>query len=303
MASSQWSEKAVRDMLGFENESNTVLAGPTSSGKTHLLLEILKTARFTRATPKKTFVLVPSPTEAWNDVDGVELMVGKQALEAFLSHSNECPEHSVVIFDDYMSVMDNKDFRLALEHWFTVTTHQRHLWTFFVIHDMFYPSMRTLRANTQNFILFDILSNNFRSAQDFITRLLGPGSGSSFMSLWKYAVEDKEKGWIRLDQKIQRGVLVKTVVSTGGVTYETALIAARSSSLTDPLFIDSMAPPDLSDNPKYQIPPSLFHRVTDPSQHGSAEGDTGTSGSVPGDRSGDLQQPDRSEHLPEQHER
>lgn len=283
---STWSEKSLRDMIGFENETNTLLAGPTSSGKTHLLLDILKTARFTRGTPKKKFVLVPAPTTAW-DGDDVELIVGRQALEAFLSHSSECPEHSVVIFDDYMSVLDNKEMRMAFEHWFTVATHHRHLWTFFVAHDMFYPSMRTLRRNTQNFILFDILTNDFRSAQDFITRLLGPGSGSSFLSLWKKAVEDKDKGWIRLDQKIQRGAPVKTVVSMGGVTYETAWIAARSSSLTDPLYIDAMSSPDLSDNPKYQIPASLVRR-----SDGSAEGSASPTRSVSGERAGDMQQSD-----------
>lgn len=245
----------VDSLCEFEIESNTLVVGPTSSGKTTLLKHILEVGIFEEGPPKHIFIVVPEETESeWKDVKDAKMIVGENKLEAFLKNAGQCPEKSVVIFDDFMLALDSPPLLKLLKKWFYAITHRRRLWTFFVTHDMFHSNLLTIRRNTQNFILFNVLQSDHRSATEFITRLLGTASGSAFMILWQEAIDDAEKGWIRLDQKIHREDL-KTVISCKGVSKaDGVLFAARSTSLEAPLMLDAVANPAVADNLQFEIP-------------------------------------------------
>lgn len=288
-----WSDQSLKNLLGFERDSNTMLVGPTSSGKTTLLKRILQEGTFVGGTPKKYIVVSPRETvDDWkgSDIDKpIQYMEGLAGAHSLFEHSDKVPENSVVIFDDFMTMLDQVEMRRMVEKWFSVTSHHRHLWTFFVTHDMFHKALTTIRRNTQNFILFNVLQSDYRSASDFTTRLLGAASGSAFLALWQEVLADAEKGWIRLDQKIHRGAPLKTVVSMGGVTLDSAWIAARSGSLTDPLFIDVMTNPSVPDNPKFQIPDNMVNRQVDNGESPVArKGEERDSGDAPGDWSSNM---------------
>lgn len=288
--------QGIKTLLGFERDANTMLVGPTNSGKTELLKTIISTATFVGGVPNKIFVLCPRETiKSWEDFKenkygAIELLTD---LDNFLAHADECPENSIVVFDDYMSALDDTARRRSLEKWMFVTTHHRHLWTFFVTHDMFHKQMTTIRRNTQNYILFNVQLNDARSSQDFIQRVLGTASSALFLEFWNYAVEST-KGWIRMDQKIHTSAKLKTVLSMGGVTSDTAWLCARSESLEDPLYLDAVKNVSIANNPLYQIPESLVKR------DGSSGG---PSDSVPSDGASDMQQSDGSGIVPEQYER
>lgn len=273
----------INELIGFERDSNTLLVGPTSSGKTTLLKRILDEGLFL-GKRDRVFVLVPEETRDNWVSDKVEIISGLEAIDNFLANSSKVPENSVVIFDDLMQLFDQTSRRIAMEKWFSVTTHHRHLWTFFVTHDMFHKNMTAVRRNTQNFILFDLLQNDHRASLDFVNRLLGISAGTAFTQLWKFAVEDPEKGWIRLDQKISRGAPVKTIISAGGVTPQTAWLALRSSSKSGPFYLDAVSNPSL-ESTKSEIPDKLI-------SHGSYKVSQDTPGRLPAIGTSDVQQPD-----------
>ena len=279
---------SIKQLVSFERDANTLLVGPTNSGKTTLLKEIINEGSFSGGTPERVYVVVPQETkDDWDSEElkyEINLIVGMEEFESFLDHSDECPANSIVVFDDYMDALNTTKTRQGIEIWFSRVSHHRHLWTFFVTHDMFHKHLTTTRRNTQNFILFDVLQSDYRAAQEFAQRLLGTSSGSAFMSLWQAAVDDRTKGWIRLDQKIHRDATVKTVISMGGITPETVLFATRSDTLTSPMYLDSMAAPNLPNSDRFEIPESLIRRdVGDSAKH---------SRSVPADGPADDEQSD-----------
>ena len=282
-------------LAGFERDANTLLVGPTSSGKTSLLRKIIQEGKFVGGTPNRLYVVVPPETaQDWKDYKypiKTEYIIGDEELDGFLQHGNECPENSIVVFDDLMTSLDHAARRKELERWFSVTTHHRHLWTFFVTHDMFHKQLTTIRRNVQNFILFNVLQSDFRAANEFAQRLLGTATGSAFVSLWQAAVEDTEKGWIRLDQKIHRDAVLKTIVSTGGLSVKDGIaFACRSDSLDSPLMLDSMAMVGANKNPAFEIPEGLVARID--GRHGSTTRRETSPASVSDDGPSDLQQSD-----------
>ena len=252
-------------LFGFERESNTIVAGPTSSGKSTLLHSIIEGGIFTYGKPKHVYVLAPTETRKFWDENKprrfpTTIHSGIQELENFLARSDQVPENSIVIFDDFMSALDLPHVRKQLESWFYVTTHHRNLWTFFVIHDLFNKHMLTIRRNTQNFILFNILQSDYRSGQEFAYRLMGHGAGSAFVALWDVIVKHQEFGWVRFDQKIHREALLKTVITTKGITPSEGLIVGRSKDYRGTIFIDAMSNPSIADDDVYAIPDRLITR-------------------------------------------
>jgi len=291
----------IDKLVSFERDANTLLVGPTSSGKTTLLRRIVNEGLFSGGEPKRVYIVVPKETaEDWKSHTykiKVTYIIGEDELDSFLKHGNDCPQNSIVIFDDFMSALDNTARRRDLEKWFFVTTHHRHLWTFFVTHDMFHRQLMTIRRNTQNFILFNVLSDT-RSATEFAQRLLGPAAGTAFVAMWTAAVEDQDKGWIRLDQKLERSLPLKTIVSTGGLSVDDGVsLGARSESIDGPLYLDAMALANAAPNPLLAIPDSMIRSR----EHGSHQRPKETAGSMSDDGASDVQQSDGSESISSEH--
>jgi hypothetical protein len=261
--SAKESAEIFERLFDFECETNTLLVGPTSSGKTHLLKDIVRNGVFSPRRYTHVYVAVPEETaDDWKDEPDVTIFVGIDKLDAMLDRPSDTPEYSVVIFDDFMSALDDAQRRKKLEHWFYVTSHHRKLWTFFVLHDMFNKNMTTIRRNTQNFILFDILQRDYRSASEFMNRLLGSSGGSAFILAWSRItqLQHDKKSWIRLDQKIHSPY--KMVVSTRGVSASShGQLVLRSSSLGGPLFVDAMSNPSLGDSLQGRVPDRLVSRT------------------------------------------
>lgn len=302
------STNKYKNAVAWERDANTLLVGPTSSGKTSVLKDILLHGSFIPTLPKHVYIVVPqsSATSTWNAAATEQpvypqkttkpfieelkerfpatLIIGSEKLDNFLAHGDETPESSIVIFDDYMNVLERAQQRRALTDWFYKITHHRHLWTFFVTHNMFTPGILPIRRNTQNFVLFDALRSDRTSAQQFVTRLLGSVPGGMFLQLWEYALSQSEKGWIRLDQRLRGDVDWRTIVSMLGITLETVWFGARSGA-DGLLHLDVTSPASAPDNPKTVAPTST--RDEDASTSGAPPAT-----SVPTDGTTDLQQSD-----------
>ena len=273
----QFSPSDLDRLLSFQTDSNTLLVGPTSSGKTTLLRHILAHGLFDNIV-ENIYICVPDETaDDWKKHANkkIKLIVGDDAIVNFLRHSDECPEHSVVVFDDLMTLLDKTPTRLLVERWFFVVTHHRHLWTFFVTHDMFHKHMVTVRRNTQNFILFNAFQSDMRASNEFVQRLVGSVS-PSFMSLWRNAVDSG--GWIRIDQKLGGDYPLKTVVSAKELSVQRgAVFGCRSDSVKSPLFLDVVSNIHSPTSGQFQIPENQVHR-----HHGALEAEpSGSPGNSP----------------------
>jgi len=292
------SSDKINKLISFERDANVLLVGPTSSGKTTLLKEILDGALWGEHDPREVFVLVPEETRAdWHSGDRkISVIAGRRGLEGFLAHRSQTPENSIVVFDDWMTALDDANTRREVEQFFFVTTHHRHLWTFFVTHDMFNINMKTIRRNAQCFILFNLFQSDARAAQDFISRTFGTQSGSALMALWKSAVGDTSKGWIRIDQRLRGQPGLPTVISAGGITRDTVWLAARSSTADGPLYLDAIAPPERGESPTLEVPRGSS---TEEDDYDDRDGEPTyldpeeSAGGLPADGTSNLQQPDR----------
>lgn len=271
----------ARELVAFERDTNTILVGPTKSGKTHLLKKILSRGIFSGGEPREVYVVVPQVSlPDWENFQCQFTVNVITDVDNFLNHANKVPESSIVVFDDLMQLLDTTHTRKQIEQWFLAVSHHRHLWTFFVTHDMFHKNFLTVRRNTHNFILFNVLAD-YSSARQFVSRLWGGHGGSLFVKFWEYAV--KHFGFVRVDQKNDSAI--KTVVSTCGITPDSVCFGARSATFEGPISLDPLAPVNAPQ--EWVIPDHLIRKR----EHGR-EGSERAPRSVSEHGAADVQQSD-----------
>jgi hypothetical protein len=215
-------------MLEFERDKNTIIAGPTASGKTHLLRQILLEGSFSH-TPQSVLILSPDETSSWTAdeiheleerYESVDTILGKEHIINFLDTAGEVPENAIVVFDDFMTYLNNKEILRKMEHFSFVITHHRHLWTFWVVHNVFVDGLITIRRNTEQYFLFDLLRGDTRSAERFLQTRFGPSVFAIVLAVWKNALKNSSHGWLRIDNKLHPPLAGTTVFSSGGITPE-----------------------------------------------------------------------------------
>jgi hypothetical protein len=213
-------------LLEFERDKNTIVAGPTASGKTHLIRRILLEGSFSH-TPEAILILSPDETSSWTaeDVrelqdrfDSVETILGKEQINNFLDTAGEIPENAIVVFDDFMTYLTNKELLRKMEHFSFVITHHRHLWTFWVVHNIFVDGLITIRRNTEQYILFDLLRGDTRAAERFLQTRFGPSVHAIVLAVWRDALRNSSHGWLRIDNKLHPPLAGTTVFSSGDIT-------------------------------------------------------------------------------------
>lgn len=212
--------------ITFERDANTIICGPTSSGKSTLMQRILLDGKFAPHPYQRVIICAPAETcKSWREIlKDIEELRNKvtyvEGASKFveLIDSNFLPADSVLILDDYTQQADEKKFRSALERLFHVTTHHKHLWTFFLIHNLFTSGVVSARRNTQNFILFNTMGDHAAAAA-FASRLVNADKAQLFMDMWKDFTAGDKHGWMRFDQRL-RGSMRGILSSGPGVTIE-----------------------------------------------------------------------------------
>jgi len=215
-------------LLSFERDANTMIVGPTSSGKTTLLKQILSAGQWTGGVPERLVIVGPIESlKSWIEPEWTKpswareviRVEGEPAFASFLDQSDQIPENTVMVFDDVGGWLEQKDLRVKFEKLFRVVTHHRHCWTFLLLHELFSSGSVAMRRNAQNFILFDVLQDQ-NATNAFLGRLIGQSRIPLFMAMFQDALQlIPGHGWIRLD--LRRGAEYNRVVSTKGFSWAT----------------------------------------------------------------------------------
>ena len=290
-----------KTLISFERDAATLVVGPPSSGKTTLLRKAIEHGEWSDGGPQRLFVIAPpvsAPSwKAWKSPYPMTIKSSMDEVKIFLAHANEVPMSSIVIFDDYMALLNKEETRRPVEEWMYMTTHHRHLWTFFVAHNMFKDNMVTVRRNTHNFILFDTLSSDAAASKGFITKLFGAETAPLMMTLWEQAIRDSPNGFVRIDQKLRAAGPLRRVVSTGGVTLDDVWFATRSDDNGETQHLDAFITrtyvPDAASEQTTLVKPN--HVVNGPDRGQ----DEATADGVSADGSGDVLEHDERDPISE----
>lgn len=223
--------KNLDSLVNFEMGSNSIIAGPTSSGKTRLLFEIINEGIF-NPMPEQIFVCAPSETcESWRknfenkrDFEIYYVEGPKATIDAI--ENKKFANRSLLVFDDFTKELENKSFRNALEHVFHVLSHHNESWSFFVTHDLFVSGMVSLRRNNHNTFFFDV-TNDRQAMKQYLNKLVG----QEFTAMFTYILErvtSTPHEWLRFDTRLSEP---KKILSTGGVSIDDVMVFCTQ---TDP---------------------------------------------------------------------
>lgn len=179
----------------FLRRTNTIISGPTSSGKTVFLKKVLASEEcFGGKTtngddvyeiPKVYVLTAPQSAESWKKVDKTVVISDLPSIEQIMMQG-AFDAGSVVVIDDMMSNFTDKTFVKALAHHVSVNTHHRDLYTFILTQDFFHGDTKTIRRNVNNFVLF---KQNARGLRDTFSNLAkGAEESRLLMSMYEFAV-------------------------------------------------------------------------------------------------------------------
>lgn len=182
------SEGSAPVIFNFQNGTNTIICGPTTTGKTQFIKKVMQDPE-TFLAPSSTgadmpkdaanniYFLCNATTDIaiWNSVfpKAINFSVINDItqIEQILLQGL-FPTGSVVILDDLLPHF--KRLKSALDHHFAVSTHHKQLWTFMLVQRYFTPETIVWRNNVQNFVLFR--QSNKRAIRDMFSNLVGSDS-------------------------------------------------------------------------------------------------------------------------------
>lgn len=160
-----WNE---RSLLPFHSPATAMIVGPTMSGKTSLIYEILKHADGMFQTPPARIVIAyteyqPLFEEMEKNIDRLVLHQGLPSKEQIEDWS-EGVQHIVLVLDDMMMQVAKSEESLNL---FCVTAHHRRVSVFMLAQNLYMPGKfaRTISLNCHYVILF----RNVRDSRQVLT--------------------------------------------------------------------------------------------------------------------------------------
>lgn len=146
------------DDFGFEHPRNTIISGPTSSGKSYIMGNILSHAKslFTPGPSKRIlFYREDQPIYNFWIQQGIldEKCEGMPDRVDFLAQLAEHRDNGgcLVFFDDFSSLIEQH--KTDFIYYFTIASHHYNASMFLIIHSLFSPALRLLSLNTHRFIL------------------------------------------------------------------------------------------------------------------------------------------------------
>ena len=146
------------DKYGFDHPTNTIVSGPSGSGKSQILAQILGCADYIfDPSPVKKILFYREDQTIYDQWYESGLITHKQKgmperdeLMSMISE-NKDGGGSLVFFDDCASfIEENKE---DFNYYFTVASHHYKTSFFLVLHSLFSPALRILSLNTHRFIL------------------------------------------------------------------------------------------------------------------------------------------------------
>lgn len=249
-------------LLDFEVDGNTILCGPSKSGKTHLMSAILEKGIFHGATPNRVIVCAPAEsTETWKKEfapnfkarfpGGVTYVEGLDATLDFIERINDVDdiENSVLVLDDFTEVIYSPKVAQQLNALFTVKTHHKHMWTFMLIHSIFAKGAEMLRRNTKDFILFNLLTD-ITNARRFVSTLIGLPNVNIFLDCWSECLK-KNHGFVRYTRKEKFDPVVYALTGND-ILYEDGAYLFTDEDTGRVYLFDNTSAVSLSEQPQPQ---------------------------------------------------
>lgn len=146
------------ESYGFNHPSNTIISGPSNSGKSEILGKILKSADTLFNPPplrKLLFFREEQPIyQQWYESGFIsDKQKGMPERSELLAKLSEYKEGGgcIVLFDDFASLVEeNRDDFIF---YFTIGSHHYNCSFFLVLHSLFSPALRILSLNTHRFVL------------------------------------------------------------------------------------------------------------------------------------------------------
>ena len=187
--------------LRWETPANTIVCGPSFSGKTSLVDKIIrrKNILIKEGEKKKIILYYLSDQEIYKRWEDDKLLAfkakGVPDTDSFIETINfHGKSGAIVIFDDLgADIKKNSKFFREL---FPVMTHHMKLNVFLILHNIFPEGLRELSLNTHRFVI----THNPRDALGIATlgRQCYPGSKNFLTSVYKFIGKTKY-GYLVLD--------------------------------------------------------------------------------------------------------
>ncbi len=185
-----------------------MLAGPTQSGKTSLLIKILTYANeMITPMPDRIVYCYSQPLEV--PVPGVELHQGLPDMDMFDANKN-----NILILDD---LMEQCESNVDVQRVFTVDAHHKNVSTFLLTQNLYSRGKcaRTISLNCNYMIIF----NNPRDRLQIrnLSRQMYPGNAKFLVECYEDATESRDHGYLFLDltQKTKQKHRVQTNILPG----------------------------------------------------------------------------------------
>ena len=196
----------------FQIPSNMMIVGPTSSGKTTWLKNLLKLKKeYFNVEPEMMLLFYKEHQKIYDEMENI-MNDGKTAeknfpvfkkyknppksveelKDIFIAYPKSIPK--IVVFDDYLDEVGP-----TLKHLFTVLTHHYNCFTIFLSQTLFDKTkeLRTLSINTQYMVLFNNPRDRMSISQ--LAKQVFPGRVDLLNQAYQKAINGRSYGYLLLD--------------------------------------------------------------------------------------------------------
>lgn len=203
----------------FQQPFTCLIAGPTQSGKTHFIKEILKFKNIIISEPIERVVFCFSSWQPlFQDIKEIDPKI--EFNEGIINFNEFNPnKRNLLILDDLVHDCENDTNILNL---FTVDSHHKNISVFLLTQNLFSQGkfFRTISLNSNYMVLFK--NPRDKSQINVLARQIFPNNVGFFLESFSDAVENQSHSYLFLDLKQQ--TLEKNRVQTGILPGEKRII-------------------------------------------------------------------------------
>jgi len=170
------------------------ICGVTGSGKTRLVLEIIKRRKELFSVPIDKVLYIYSDFQPiFADLQDVEVTFSNSLvdIEGIIAGPH------LVVIDDHMDTIEKGPHNELIKRFFIKHSHHRNISVVLILQNPFAKGLRDINLNTQTLILFD--NPRDKSVINYIARQICPGRTKFLSDAYQRAVSTREFGYLVMD--------------------------------------------------------------------------------------------------------